>query len=106
MILAGVVFGLYNGHRFDAIAGSYEFFDDRSSLYFLCVLYVLCCHYINMAIGLVSREFANSLRDRGSIPGLIISKKQKSKMVLDAALISTQHYKVQINGSGAIQGKQ
>ena len=28
------------------------------------------------------------------------------KMVLDAALLSTQHYKVRIKGSGAILGKE
>ena len=33
-------------------------------------------------------------RDRGSIPGRVIPKIQK--MVLDASLLSTQHYKVRI----------
>ena len=47
-------------------------------------------------IGLKSQEFANGLRDRGSIPGWVIPK--TSKMVLDAALLNTQHYKVQIKG--------
>ena len=32
----------------------------------------------------------------GSIPGRVISKTQK--MVLDATLLNTQHYKVQIKG--------
>ena len=40
------------------------------------------------------RVFANGLGDRGSIPGQIIPKTQK--MVLDAALLSIQHYKVRI----------
>ena len=34
--------------------------------------------------------------DRGSIPCQVIPKTQK--MVLDTALIKTQHYKVHING--------
>ena len=38
--------------------------------------------------------FANSPGDQGSIPGRVIPKTQK--MVLDAALLNTQHYKVQI----------
>ncbi len=38
--------------------------------------------------------FANSLGDRGSIPGRVIPKTQK--MVLDAALLNTQLYKVRI----------
>ena len=42
------------------------------------------------------RVFANGPRDRGSIPGQVIPKTQK--MVLDAALINTQHYKVGIKG--------
>ena len=42
----------------------------------------------------MSRAFANSLEDRGSIPGRVIVKTQK--MVLDVALLNTQHYKVRI----------
>ena len=49
---------------------------------------------INWATGLMSRVFTNGLRDRGSIPGRVILKTQK--MVLDAALINTQHCKVRI----------
>ena len=44
----------------------------------------------------MSRVFANGRGDRGSIPGRVIPKTQK--MVLDAALLSTQHYKVRIKG--------
>ena len=40
--------------------------------------------------------FANGLGDLGSIPGRVIPKTQK--MVLDASLLSTQHYKVRIKG--------
>ena len=56
-----------------------------------------------MLLLLVSRVFANGLGDRGSIPGRVIPKTQK--MVLDATLLNTQHYKVGIKGSGAIQRK-
>ena len=44
----------------------------------------------------MSRVFANGLGDRGSILGQVIPKTQK--MVLDAALLNTQHYKVRIKG--------
>ena len=56
---------------------------------------------VNRAFGLMSRVFANGPGDRGSIPGRVIPKTQK--IVLDAALLNTQHYKVRIKGSGAIQ---
>ena len=42
----------------------------------------------------MSRVFANVSGDWGSIPGRVIPKTQK--MVLDAALLKTQHYKVRI----------
>ena len=48
------------------------------------------------AIGLMSRVFANGPEDPVSIPGQVIPKTQK--MVLDAALLNTQHYKVRIKG--------
>ena len=51
---------------------------------------------INWAIGLMSRVFINGPGDWGSIPGWVVPKTQK--MVLDAALLSTQHYKVWIKG--------
>ena len=47
-------------------------------------------------IGLMSRVFTNGLEDRGLIPGRVIPKTQK--MVLDATLLNTQHYKVRIKG--------
>ena len=53
------------------------------------------------AIGLLSRVFANGLGNWGSIPGCVIPKTQK--IVLDVALLNTQHYKVRFKGSGAIQ---
>ena len=49
-----------------------------------------------LGLGLMSRVFANGLGDGGSIPGRVIPKTQK--MILDAALLSTQHYKVRIKG--------
>ena len=42
------------------------------------------------------RVFANGPGDPGSIPGRVITKTQK--MVLDAILLNTQHYKVRIKG--------
>ncbi len=42
------------------------------------------------------RVFANGLGDLGSIPGRVLPKTQK--MVLDASLLNTQHYKVWIEG--------
>ena len=47
-------------------------------------------------IGLGVRVFANSPGDLGSISGRVIPKTQK--MVLDASLLNTQHYKVRIKG--------
>ena len=44
----------------------------------------------------MSRVFTNGLGDRGSIPDQVIPKTQK--MVLDAALLNTQQYKVRIKG--------
>ena len=44
----------------------------------------------------MSRVFANGQGDRGSVPGQVIPKTHK--MVIDAALLSTQHYKVRIKG--------
>ena len=41
--------------------------------------------------GIMVRVFTNGPGDLGSIPGRVIPKTQK--MVLDAALICTQHYK-------------
>ena len=47
-------------------------------------------------ISLAVRVFANGAGDLGSIPGRVIPKTQK--MVLDASLLNTQQYKVQIKG--------
>ena len=45
----------------------------------------------------------NGSGDLGSIPGRVIPKTQK--MVLDASLLNTQHYKVQIKGKVEQPGK-
>ena len=42
------------------------------------------------------KVFANGLGDCDSIPGQVIPKTQK--LVLDATLLNTQHYKVRIKG--------
>ena len=47
-------------------------------------------------IGLAVRVFANGAGDQGSIPGRVIPKTQK--IVLDASLLNTQHYKVRNKG--------
>ena len=44
----------------------------------------------------MSKVFANGLGDRGPIPGEVIPKTQK--MLLDATVLDTQHYKVRVNG--------
>ena len=44
----------------------------------------------------MSRVFANGLGDQGSISGRVIPKTQK--MVRDATLLNTQHYKLRIKG--------
>ena len=51
---------------------------------------------MNQLISLVGRVFANSPGDWSSIPGQVIPKTQK--MVLDASLLNTQHYKECIKG--------
>ena len=55
-----------------------------------CVYFI--CWY--ESIGLMSGVFTNDPGDRGSIPGRVITKTQK--IVLDAALLSAQHYKIRI----------
>ena len=47
-------------------------------------------------IGIMVRVLINGPGDLGSIPGRVIPKTQK--MVLDASLLNTQHYKVRIRG--------
>ena len=47
-------------------------------------------------IGMMVRVIANGLGHLGSIPGRVIPKTQK--MVLDASLLNTRHFKVLIKG--------
>ena len=68
---------------------------------------LLFIHFIILleyqSIGLVIRVFAKGLGDR--VQSQVRSKKQK--MVLDASLLNTQHYKVWINVKvEQIQGKE
>ena len=49
-----------------------------------------------MGTGLMSRVFANVQEGWGSISGRVIPKTQK--MVLDADLLNTQHYRERIKG--------
>ena len=62
----------------------------------LRVFGLLSSSFLLPDIGLGVRVFANGPGDLGSIPGRVIPKTQK--MVLDASLLSTQHYKVWIKG--------
>ena len=47
-----------------------------------------------MPISLVRRVFTSGAEDRGSSPSRVISKAKK--MIVDTALLNTQHYKVRI----------
>ena len=51
---------------------------------------------LNRTISLMSRVFAHGPGDQGSIPGRVIPNTQK--MLLDAALLNTQNYKVRSKG--------
>ena len=53
-------------------------------------------YYNHLQSGVAVRVFANGPGDLGSISGRVIPKTQK--MVLDASLLNTQHYKVRIKG--------
>ena len=60
-------------------------------------VYIIHVRYtIIPEIGRGLRVFANGPEDLGSIPVRVIPKTQK--MVLDASLLNTQHYKVRIKG--------
>ena len=63
---------------------------------YLSVNFLISTSWSVPNIGIMVRVFANSLGDLGSIPGRVIPKTQK--MVLDATLLNTQHYKVRIKG--------
>ena len=58
---------------------------------------IYCCLCMCVCgIDVMVSVFANGLGVLGSIPGQVIPKTQK--MVLDAFLLNTQYYKVQIKG--------
>ena len=76
---------------------SWSIYKQAMKFYIIHILEnILTLFIVDQAIGLMSRVFANGLGDRGSILGWVILKTQK--MVLDAALLNTQHYKVRIKG--------
>ena len=56
----------------------------------------ICIYYVLPDIGLGVRVFAQWPGRPGFNPGRVIPKTQK--MVLDASLLNTQHYKVRIKG--------
>ena len=60
----------------------------------IIIIIINLCH--DRAIGQMGRVFANGRGDRGSFPGRVIPKTQR--MVLNASLFDTQHYKVKIKG--------
>ena len=60
--------------------------------FWILLIYILLI-YIIPDIGIMVRVFANG---PGSIPGRVIPK--TLKMVLDASLLNTHHYKVRIKG--------
>ena len=68
------------------------------SLYLSLSLYIYIYIYIiyYWPIDILIRVLINGLGDQSSIPGQVMPKTQK--MVLDAFLLNTQHYKVQIKG--------
>ena len=72
-----------------------QVFLNRMNYYIIMIKYSFII--ISRTFRLMSRVFANGLRDRRSIPGQVIPKTQK--MAFDAALFNTQHYKIRIEGT-------
>ena len=62
----------------------------------LCVRIYLCVCVFILDIGIMVRVFTHGPGNLGSIPGRVIPMTQK--MVFDASLLNTQHYKVWIKG--------
>ena len=83
-----------------SVNAEHNFFEDLGSWYEILIRildsFLNRSIYIIPDIGLGVRVFANGPGDLGSIPGCVIPKTQK--MVLDASLLNTQHYKVRIKG--------
>ena len=83
-------------------------FNAKSFIYIYNIylyIYNLSTHFIDyiLDIGLMVTVFTNGPGDLGSIPGRVIPKTQK--MVLDATLFNTQHYKVRIKVKWSNSGK-
>ena len=72
----------------------YFYFSYTREIVFVVKSYGYILYILSPDIGLAVRVFANGPGDLGSIPGRVIPKTQK--MVLDASLLNTQHYKVWI----------
>ena len=69
----------------------------RAQVHFFTIIIIIIIIIIIRSIilhWLISRVFANGPGDWDSFPGWVILKTQK--MVLDATLLNTQHYKVKI----------
>ena len=64
----------------------------RETIVFFLIIW---CEFL-LDIGMMVRVFANGPGDLSSIPGWVIPKSQK--MVLDASLLNTKHYKVRVKG--------
>ena len=60
-------------------------------------------YQMKLYIYIMVKVFARGPRNHGSIPGRVIPKTQK--MVLDASLLNTLHYKVRIKGKRSNSGK-
>ena len=84
-------FGLFNNQFCP-----YSLFNCKIWLIYIVSILIITLYISNRAIGLISRVCPNGPGDRGSIPGWLIPETQK--MVFDAALVSTQHYKVMTKG--------
>ena len=66
------------------------------NIYIYIYIYIRNFFPSKFGIGIMVKVFTNSPGDLGSIPGRVIPWTQK--MVLDAALLNIQHYKVRIKG--------
>ena len=64
--------------------------------HYLALVVLFYKSIIYLPIGTMVRGFANGPVDRGLIPGQVIPKTKK--MVLNASLLNTRHYKVWIKG--------
>ena len=95
------VLPFYSGYSQNILTSLNRVFKFWNCIFLLLMFYfmqwIITNKWKNRAIGLMSRVFTNGPGDWGSIPGRFIPKTQK--MVLDAALLSTQNYnKVRMKG--------